>query len=281
MSTNQPLVSIVIPCFKQSKFLQTAIDSVIAQTYSHWQVMVVDDGSPDDPQTAMEPYAGDSRISFVTQSHEGVASARNRGVAMSSGQYLQFLDADDWLHPDKIATQVTILEGDASAGMCYCDYYLALGDTTLSAEHTVTSRCADPFAPDLFNNWWIQGVFPPCAVLLRREWFDRAGGFSSGITLFEDYELWMRMSCLGCRVRFVPQRLAYYRQHNESLTSDQQAVRKGLILVRSTIARQFPDRIGAATDYLVHHYERLVAEMQLEIAQLRQGLSNEGEGSLP
>jgi hypothetical protein len=179
------------------------------------------------------------------------------------------LDADDWLRPEKIARQVAIFAAHPDVGLVYSDYYLVYNDVDLSVEDTVAARCADPFNPDLFLTWWIQGVFPPCAALVRTSWIERAGPFNPGLPAYEDYELWLRMSALGLRACYLPERLAYYRQHDASLTADTASMQMGLQIARSEVARQFPQKIGQAMDYLDAYYYRLEMRLREEIERLR------------
>src|SRR5690349_757340 len=105
MSTiiNDPLVSVIIPCYRQGQFLRTAIDSALAQSYPHIEVLVVNDGSDDDTETIAQSYAG--RIQYLHRANGGLSAARNTGILQARGTYLKFLDADDHLHPEQIAWQ--------------------------------------------------------------------------------------------------------------------------------------------------------------------------------
>jgi glycosyltransferase involved in cell wall biosynthesis len=267
----ESFVTVIVPCYNQSRFLGAALASVFAQTHERIEVIVVDDGSTDDIEGALEPYAGRASLSVIRQENRGLAAARNRGLALARGSLIQFLDSDDWLHPQKIALQAELLEAHAGVGLVYSDYYLVYNDRDLCEQDTVADRCADPFNPDLFMTWWIQGVFPPCAALVRKEWIERVGGFNVTLQSYEDYELWLRMSAHGCRASYLPDRLAYYRQHDSSMTavSDTRRLHLALQAARSELARQFPDFVGAAMDYLDAHYFRLEMRLRADIEALR------------
>ena len=253
----EDLVSTLIPCYNQARYLGEALESVFKQTYPLIEVIVIDDGSTDDIDGALKRYRGRPGLQVLQQENQGLANARNRGISVAQGAYVQFLDADDWLHPEKIARQVAILAANPDVGLVYSDYYLVYNDVDLSVEDTVAARCADPCNPDLFLTWWIQGVFPPCAAMVQTAWIQRAGPFNPNLPAYEDYELWLRMSALGLRARYLPERLAYYRQHADSLTADTASMQKGLQIARSEVARQFPQKLGQAMDYLDSYYYRL------------------------
>lgn len=102
------LVSVIIPTFNYARFLPHAIDSVLAQTYQRKECIVVDDGSTDSTPEVLWHY--ETRIKVVTQPNRGLSAARNAGMAAARGDYLSFLDADDWSEPDKLAVQVAYLD---------------------------------------------------------------------------------------------------------------------------------------------------------------------------
>jgi glycosyltransferase involved in cell wall biosynthesis len=246
---SNPLVSAIIPCYKQAHYLGRAVDSVLSQTYSSIEVIVIDDGSPDDVGAVTAAYARDSRVRVIRQENQGLAAARNRGAAEAQGTYLQFLDSDDWIHPQKFAIQVAALEADPSVGFVYSDFYMVYNDTHVSDEWSA-SKSLGVLEPEIFNTLWLNNCVANMTVLLRRDWFDRSGGFDTTPVLTEDYEMWMRLTALGCRVHYIPERLGYYRQHASSMTQDGlQPARKAA--ARTLIAQRFPELVGPATDYAI------------------------------
>ena len=114
----EPLVSIVLPTHNRANLLPKSIDSVLAQTYSHWELIVVDDGSNDATLEVVGKY-NDPRIHCVSQVNRGLPGARNTGIAMARGQYLAFLDADDAYHAEKLKWHVEHLETEPEVGLSY------------------------------------------------------------------------------------------------------------------------------------------------------------------
>jgi glycosyltransferase involved in cell wall biosynthesis len=281
----EALVSVIIPCYNQSKYLGQALASVFSQTYEKIEVIVVNDGSTDDIEGALALYAHHRSMRVIDQENQGLPNARNRGLSLARGDFIQFLDADDWLHPEKIDRAVGAFEAHPQVGLVYCDYFLVYNDRDLSEQNTVGDRCADPHNPELFQTWWIQGVFPPCAALVRKKWIDIGGGFHADLPAFADYEWWMRLSALGCQAYYLPARLAYYRQHEGSITADPQRLHAALQLARSEFARRFPHKIGEAMDYLdAYYYTRLtrlqeeIEAQRAEITALRNAAAHTSEG---
>src|SRR4028118_650117 len=117
---NSPLVSVVPPCYNYGAYLGETLESLIAQTYPHWECWVIDDGSTDNSADVAQTYAArDRRIRYVHQKNSGPAAARNAGLQRCTGDYIQLLDADDLLEPDKFRLQVELMEARPEVGLVY------------------------------------------------------------------------------------------------------------------------------------------------------------------
>jgi len=117
----QPLISIIIPVYNGEKYLRPCIDSILHQTYQHWELLLIDDGSPDSSGAICDEYASDPRISVVHKENGGQASARNQGVAMAKGEYISFVDCDDWLETDMYERMVQTMQAQ-QAEIIICGY---------------------------------------------------------------------------------------------------------------------------------------------------------------
>ena len=117
----QPLISIIIPVYNGEKYLRPCIDSILNQTYQHWELLLIDDGSPDSSGAICDEYASDPRISVVHKENGGQASARNQGVAMAKGEYISFVDCDDWLETDMYERMVQTMHSQ-QAEIIICGY---------------------------------------------------------------------------------------------------------------------------------------------------------------
>ncbi len=215
-----PLVSVVIPYYKQAQFLPGAIESALAQTYAHVEIVLVDDGSPDDTAEVAARY---QHIRYLRQDNEGLAGARNSGYRISTGAFLIFLDADDRLTPTAVETHLHCFENHPDAGF-------VVGDI----DHIVAdgSYLGSPRWPLLQANHYeellrVNHVANTIAVMFRRPAFEAAGAFKPFFTPAEDYELLLSAARLFPSAHH-PDLVALYRRHHSSLS------RKGVVMLRAT-----------------------------------------------
>jgi len=205
-------VSVIIPAYNAGPFLEQAVRSIQAQTHTDHEIVVVDDGSTDDTAKVMAAF-GDGIIP-VYQENQGAAAARNAGVAASSGSYLAFLDADDWIAPDKLATQSRYLDSHPDVGL------VAGGLEIVDAQgrHLSVHKPWVHVPVITLQALTFVGLVGVHGVLLRREAFDRVGGFDTAITHVEDMDLWWRLMVAGCRFAWLPGIVGSYRVHGTSLS---------------------------------------------------------------
>jgi glycosyltransferase involved in cell wall biosynthesis len=221
--TMPPLVSIVIPCFNQGRYLADAIASAVGQSHAPIEVIVVDDGSIDEtPRVA----AGFPAARYVRQANAGTAVARNRGLRDARGELLLFLDADDRLVRDAVAIGVASL--DAHPGAAFATGHVRL----LAADGTpwiVPAQEHEPlsYASLLRDN----PIWTPGVVLYRRELLEAAGGFDPRAGGSADYDLNVRLArnhAIVCHHRVVLE----YRQHAASMTRDAAYMLRSAVSVR-------------------------------------------------
>src|SRR5215471_3318452 len=125
-------VSVIIPAYNASATLAATVESLLAQTFPHWEALIVDDGSDDDTVAVAESFGErDPRIRIIRQSHQGVSSARNTGIAQARCEWLLFLDADDWISPRHLERLTGKLSANAELGGVYCWYSRVAADGTL------------------------------------------------------------------------------------------------------------------------------------------------------
>jgi glycosyltransferase involved in cell wall biosynthesis len=213
---NTSLVSVVIPCYRQARYLPEALESVFAQTHPHTEAVVVNDGSDDDTASVAARY-GD-RIRYVYKANGGLSSARNAGLAAAQGEWVQFLDADDQLGPDKIDSQLGAAESTAdilySGYECFSD--LRPGERWTYS--TVELGVGDPFVA-LVGEWERGLSIPIHSLLFRRGLFERLGGFDPSLPNHEDWDWHLRCAAAGARFHYVPGRGALYRVSGNSMST--------------------------------------------------------------
>lgn len=224
MTAGQPLVSVVIPTYNCARYLPYALDSVFNQTYPHYEIIVVDDGSTDETARVLQAY-GD-RLRPMHQPNQGVAMARNNGIEQARGEWIAFLDADDVLLPHKLQAQLAVAAENPTLGLIHSGWHRvnAQGEVMMTVEpwHQI---------PQLTLESWLRWKpVLPSAMLFKRSWLNRAGGFDPRFPPAEDTELVLRLARLGCAADWLKQVTVCYRQH------DQSAMHKGLPQARSLAA---------------------------------------------
>lgn len=210
------LASVIIPAYNAARYIQEALESVFAQTYSDYEVIVVNDGSPDtqELESITAPYL--NRVIYITQENRGLAGARNTGLRAAKGEFVALLDADDIWLPDYLSTQVRFLEDHPDFDLAYCnaiffgdsvyagrEYMAAFpseGDATASA--IISRRCH---------------VF--VSVTARRDAL-RAVGFDEALRSCEDFDCWIRFAAAGYRIGYHREVLVRYRKHRASLSTN-------------------------------------------------------------
>jgi glycosyltransferase involved in cell wall biosynthesis len=204
-------VSVVIPCFNGERYLGEAVRSVLAQTHAGLEVIVVDDGSTDRSVSVVRNVS-DARVRVVSQPNGGVAAARNRGVAETSGEYVAFLDQDDAWLPTKLELQLASLRRSPEVGLVYSDCFL------IDADGTEIGRWSERFPllrGRLFERLIVESVVPISTVLLRRSTFAAAGGFPPQYRYVEDLALLLRVAA-GHAIDVIEAPVAKYRLHSAS-----------------------------------------------------------------
>jgi glycosyltransferase involved in cell wall biosynthesis len=214
------LVSVIIPAHNGEQFIGQAVESVLGQTYRPIELIVINDGSTDRTANVLQPYLRNLR--YIEQRNGGVAMARNRGLAMAQGEFIAFLDQDDWFAADKLAVQTACMRTDRAVGMLHSSWHI--GDEQGQIRGTI-APWQTMLTLDLAG--WVQWkpVFLG-AMLFRRDWLLRSGGFDSRWQQTNDVDLVLRLARLGCRAKWVQQATVCYRQHanNVSRQALQQAI---------------------------------------------------------
>ncbi|MCL4294782.1 MAG: glycosyltransferase [Anaerolineae bacterium] len=216
MSSHEPLVSIVIPTHNRCYYLELAIQSVLAQSYSNFEVIVVDDSSADETATVVGDIR-DARVRYLCQVKAGRSTARNRGMAVAEGVYLAFLDDDDLFLSHKLAQQVLFLE-------THPDIDLIGAGVQLIEDHGKVHGIWRPWEdqPNLiFRNCLYSCPLIPSTVVFRRCLLDRLDHwFDPRLSPAEDTDLFIRLLHAGCRMDWLPEIVSAYRVHNANSQSD-------------------------------------------------------------
>jgi glycosyltransferase involved in cell wall biosynthesis len=228
MSQPAPQFSVIIPAYNSARTLAKAIESVLEQTYPAREVIVIDDGSTDNTAQLVNGYTG--KVSFIRQSNAGVSAARNRGAECASGDWLAFLDADDWYYPDRLRLHADMIMRDPGLDFLTGDYeyrdehgkligtsmtqhasgQAMLGRAGESAVVVMESEDIESFVADHFGD--IHTLSVP------RDVFEKLGGYPPGFKVCEDVHFLTRLCAISNRVGVVCRPMAVYTIHGSSAT---------------------------------------------------------------
>lgn len=198
------LVGVIIPCYNTGRYLAEAINSVVAQTFSDYEIVIVDDGSTDNTREVAESYT-DHRIRYTYQDNKGLAGARNTGICCTRGEYIAFLDADDLFLPRKLLIQVSYLEEHSDVGL------VAGGFQRIDHEGRILYNGKIGAGVIPLEDILVRSVFPVHCSLVRRSWVDRVGGFDKSLPAAEDWDFYCRLALGGCLMHAIPDVVAAYR----------------------------------------------------------------------
>jgi len=209
---NGPLVSVIIPTYNRSGMLRRAVHSVLAQTYSAFELIVVDDGSVED-LTLVKGLVEDSGGQFFRIARSGVSASRNLGVRLSKGEWIAFLDSDDEWKADKLSKQMTFHKLKP-------EYLISQTEDIWIRNGKQLNKKLKYYAPggDIFSNCLSLCCINPSAVVLNHKVLERVGVFDEGLPVCEDYDLWLRIS-KDFLVGLIPEPLVVkYGGHSDQLS---------------------------------------------------------------
>lgn len=208
------LVSIIVPCYNQAHFLNESLISVLNQTYTNWECIIVDDGSPDNTKEVAESWLKkDNRFVYFEKENGGLSSARNAGIKASKGEFILPLDADDIIHKAFLEKLVPELENNSELAIvtCYSKFFLKHIDNII---HELKPE-GTTYHAILFENKII------ATSLYRKACWEDVGGYDETMKKgFEDWEFWIAITKNGLEFKFVEEFLFYYRRTKNSMLTD-------------------------------------------------------------
>ena len=217
MDQTGPLVSVIVPAYDVTDYIGDALNSVLAQTFTDYEIIVINDGSPDTEalESALAPYL--TRIVYLKQENRGVSAARNTGIAAARGQLLAFLDGDDTWLPHYLEIQVARIQADPTIDVLYPNVLL-FGGGFAAGEEFMTACPSN--GEVTFERLLLQECNVSNCSIARRETIVRAGLFDESLRSVEDFDLWLRVIKQGGRIAYHRDVLARYRRRPGSLTAD-------------------------------------------------------------
>lgn len=207
-----PYFSVVIPSYNRCSRLRAAVESVLAQTFADYELIVVDDGSTDDtPLLACE---FGSKIKYIRQLHAGVSAARNAGMRAGDSAYVAFLDSDDIWLPTKLAEQRKYIEETNASRITQCDELWVRNGRRVNKAARHEKRAGFIFADSLRLC-----MISPSAVIMRRDMFEEYGMFDESLPACEDYDLWLRITCREAVGLLNKNLVVRYAGHGDQLSA--------------------------------------------------------------
>ena len=212
-----PAVSVIIPAYNAQEFLARAIRSVERQTFTDFEIVVIDDGSTD--ETA-EVARGFGSVRYVRGAHGGEAAARNRGLDEARSELVAFVDADDEWLPQKLAQQIAFMQKLGSS-FSYTDSYVVRDGPRVRYSSLARPRHGEILSP-LIDDWLDQAFIIPTDVMASRALLQSVGGFEAGLPTpgHVDYGLWLKLALRGTRFDYLDEPLALYYRGHPSVSSD-------------------------------------------------------------
>jgi GT2 family glycosyltransferase len=291
-SPGTPRVSVITPAFNSSEYISETLASVFAQTFTDFEVIVINGGSPDTEQLelALQPYR--DSIVYIKQSNRGVAADRNAGIRIARGEYLAFLDGDDLWFPEYLASQMRLFEETPSLDMVYCDAVYfgneGQGDPAHFGSWRRPGKTCMEGSPSNGPVTFESLLAGKCSVVtsktvVRRRVMEECGMFDEGRSRAEDFDMWLRLAHHGSNISYHKSVLGGHRLHSGSLASSvissSQAVVDALHHLLATLdltseqrslVQQQIERFQALTD--LHHGKFYLSEGQF--TQARHSLGN-------
>lgn len=221
-----PLVSIIIPVYNKSAFVKESIDSALAQSYPYIELVLINDGSIDGSleilQECKEKYP--DKINLIDSPNQGVSAATNLGIQGSKGDYIQFLDADDLISPDKISTQISLLKGKEKTSLATCSYVGFID--SIQDFREVSYRAFQSFESGielLLQFWERQEMLQPASYLTHRSLIEKAGPWDESLIINQDGEFFTRVLLHAKQIIYDSNSIVYYRTPGPNNVSQQKS----------------------------------------------------------
>jgi glycosyltransferase involved in cell wall biosynthesis len=228
-------VSIIIPCYNQGVYLSDALESLINQIHTDWECLIVNDGSNDCTEDVSVRYCRlDNRIKYYNKKNGGLSSARNEGLKYIKGEYVQFLDADDVILPEKLFVQLNSFNEHPDCDVVICDYYPSeennLSEKYKYGRYLTPFPQSDDFLKHLILDWEDKFSIPCHCFLFRASFFQKDQiKFDETLPNHEDWDCWMQIFTLRPNIFFNKEILSVYRIRDAAMCSNMIAMNNGFL----------------------------------------------------
>ncbi len=237
-SRTNPLVSIITPTFNRAEFIEQAVNSVLGQTYSNFELLIVDDGSTDDTRKRLDNALEDPRVHYFYQSNQGQSVARNLALSRARGDLICFLDSDNYWPDNKLKNQIALLADNPDSDVVY-------GDTVTIDEYDreISRKNMKRYSGHIARYMIRDNCVSMNTAMARRSCFDELGAMSGTRRVADDYDLWLRFSA-RFRFLYIPEFWAYYRVMEDQISSDKTRRVDSNWRIINDFRREFPDAMS-------------------------------------
>ena len=259
---NDPVVSVVIPAYNAASYIVATLNSVWAQTFTDYEVFVVNDGSPDTPalEQALQPFR--AKIRYIKQENRGPSSARNAAIRQARGKYVAFLDSDDLWLPQHLTRQVETLEKNPAIGLVYANALHIEGNTPTGVAFESTPQSLPVTLEALLRE---RSTVNTSSAVASRQAIVDAGLFDEGMNRCEDYDLWLRIARNGVGITFTREVLTCHRLGN-GLARNRELMKRARIRVYQKTLSAGP-LTAAQSSIIRNKIEEIERDLQLEFSK--------------
>ena len=254
MPNSMPLISVIIPCYNYATYMRDAINSVKAQTYEHWEMLIVDDGSKDNTAIIAQEFASqDNRIKYHYQANQGLSAARNTGLRLAQGEYIQLLDADDYIASEKLRLHLQTLLEQPTAALVFGDTYnfqhSEVVDERILVQLHLQKGPVSGQGQALATHMAYDNMFLPGNPLFRKTLADQIGEFDEKLFSLEDWHFWYRGVLQGAGYVYYnrPGTEFYARTHGNNMSGNRHRMWKNKIQARQSIIQHLQSQIQAGS----------------------------------
>lgn len=272
----KPRISIITPAYNSGFFIEETYKSILAQTYTNWEWIVLDDGSTDNTSEIVKNIAEkEARVSYYFQENGRQGKARNHAIGKAKGEFLAFLDADDLWVANKLEKQLETFQVEN------CDLVYTSGSIFKNTISEIQKEVEIEVGLQNNNELIIKQLFgyslPILSVLVKTEWVKKVGGFDENLQVqnAEDYQLWLKLNDAGVKMFGLNEKLFYYRQHpNQATASDSLALPQSIVAISRAEISSVSNTVKMAiinkrvNRYLIHNYYNLSTQMKTKVIEL-------------
>lgn len=225
---SNPLISIVMPCYNAEITLPETLQSIAQQTYEHWELVAIDDGSKDKTLKILNAFRSlyPTQVRIISHPNAGQVKSKNRGLEIAQGTFVAFMDSDDLWDPEKLSIQCAYMLEHPETGLCYTngEYIDEASNHTgpIGINPRLTGQCLNEF---LMGN-----AIVASSVIVRKNILNQVGYFDESLTACENWELWTRISSVS-DIGVLDKPLVFYRRHSHNMSHNVEKMKRNRILV--------------------------------------------------